>query len=101
MVRTHTGLDDSATLQSLNATGTNLWDKDKAEPKTWNVSVFISTVHELQPTLHWKEILYELDHPGFVVKDRQGLMLLIEALKLGFQTQGLSTPFPVEMIYRR
>ena len=39
MVRTHTGLDDSATLQNLNATGTSLWDKDKSEPKTWNVEV--------------------------------------------------------------
>jgi CCR4-NOT transcription complex subunit 1 len=42
MVRTHTGLDDSATLQSMNATGTSLWEKDKqSEPKTWNVEVFI------------------------------------------------------------
>ena len=42
MVRTHTGLDDSATLQTMNATGTSLWEKDKqSEPKTWNVDVFI------------------------------------------------------------
>jgi CCR4-NOT transcription complex subunit 1 len=42
MVRTHTGLDDSATLQTMNATGTSLWEKDKqAEPKTWNIEVFI------------------------------------------------------------
>lgn len=42
MVRTHTGLDDSATLQTMNATGTSLWEKDKqSEPKTWNVEVFI------------------------------------------------------------
>ena len=86
MIRTHTGLDDSTTLQNMNATGTSLWDKDKSgEPKTWNMEVFIKVVHELQPTLHWKEIVYELDHPGFMVKDRQGLILLIKALKLGFQ----------------
>ena len=105
MVRTHTGLDDSASLQNLNATGTSLWEKDKdpASPKTWNLEVFIKVVHELPTgsTLHWKEIIYELDHSEFLVKDRQGLMLLIKALKLGFQVQGFQGPFPVDMFYRQ
>ena len=105
MVRTHTGLDDSSSLQNLNATGTSLWEKDKdpASPKTWNLEVFIKVVHELPSgsTLHWKEIIYELDHPGFLVKDRQGLILLIKALKLGFQVQGFQGPFPVDMFYRQ
>lgn len=39
---------------------------DKGE-KTWNVEVFIKAVHELQTTLTWKEIIYELDHPSFIV----------------------------------
>ena len=105
MVRTHTGLDDSASLQNLNATGTSLWEKDKdpASPKTWNLEVFIKVVHELPTgsTLHWKEIIYELDHSEFLVKDRQGLLLLIKALKLGFQVQGFQGPFPVDMFYRQ
>ena len=105
MVRTHTGLDDSASLQNLNATGTSLWEKDKdpASPKTWNLEVFIKVVHELPTgsTLHWKEIIYELDHSEFLVKDRQGLSLLIKALKLGFQVQGFQGPFPVDMFYRQ
>ena len=89
MVRTHTGLDDPATLQNLNATGTSIWDKkDSNEPKTWNVEVFIKAVHELHPTLNWKEIIDELDHPGFAIKDRVGLIVLINALKLGFKVQG-------------
>ena len=104
MVRTHTGLDDQSSLQNMNATGTSLWDKDKSnssnEPKTWNLEVFIKVVHELHPNLHWKEIIYELDHSGFMVKDRQGLILLIKSLKLGFQVQGFQTPFPVDMFYR-
>ena len=80
----------------MNATGTSLWDKDKStDPKTWNMEVFIKAVHELQPTLHWKEIIYELDHPGFIVKDRMGLQLLITALKMGFRVQGLGGAFPV------
>ncbi len=57
-------------------------------------------VHEMQPTLHWKEIVYELDHPGFAIKDRQGLILLMKSLKLGFQVQGFPGPFPVDMFYR-
>lgn len=105
MVRTHTGLDDSASLQNLNATGTSLWEKDKdpASPKTWNLEVFIKVVHELPTgsTLHWKEIIYELDHSEFLVKDRQGLILLIKALELGFQVQGFRGPFPVDMFYRQ
>jgi len=101
MVRTHTGLDDPTTLQNMNATGTSLWEKDKVnEPKTWNMEVFIKAVHELQPTLHWEEIIYELDHPGFLIKDRMGLILLINALKLGFKVQGFQGPFPVDMLYR-
>ena len=69
--------------------GTSLWDKEaKQEPKTWNMDIFIKVVHELQPTLHWKEITYELDHHGFIVKDRQALIFLMKALKLGFQLQG-------------
>ena len=105
MVRTHTGLDDTASLANLNATGTSLWgkDKDPASPKTWNLEVFIKVVHELPTgsTLHWKEIIYELDHPGFLVKDRHGLILLIKALQLGFQVQGFNGPFPVDMFYRQ
>ena len=49
----------------------------------------------------WKEIIYELDHSEFLVKDRQGLILLIKALELGFQVQGFRGPFPVDMFYRQ
>ena len=97
MVRTHTGLEDPATLQNLNATGTSIWDKkDPEAPKTWNMEVFIKAVHELHPTLNWKEIIDELDHPGFVIKDRIGLIYLINALKLGFKVQG----FQVCYVYK-
>ena len=103
MIRTHTGLDDSTTLQNLNATGTNIWDKEaNKDPKSWNMEIFIQVIHELQPHSHWKEITYELDHPGFVVKDRQALILLIKALKLGFQLQGFGAQaFPVDIFYQR
>lgn len=99
MVRTHTGLDDSSTLPLAPDTS-SLWEKEHKADKTWNVEVFIKSVHELQTTLNWKEIIYELDHPGFCVKDRAGLILLMKALKLGLQTQGLQGLFPMDLFYR-
>ena len=66
MVRTHTGLDDTTTLP-IAGPGNTMWEKDLKSDKTWNVEVFIQSVHELQTTLNWKEIIYELDHPGFQV----------------------------------
>lgn len=105
MVCTHTGLDDSASIQDVNVTGTSLSEnyKDPASPKTWNMEVFIKVVHELPTgsTLDWKEVIYELDHSEFLVKDRHGLLFLIKALKLGFQVQGFHGPFPVDMFYRQ
>jgi len=99
MVRTHTGLDDTTTLP-IAGPGNTMWEKDLKSDKTWNVEVFIQSVHELQTTLNWKEIIYELDHPGFQVKDRQGLILLMKALKLGLQAQGFQGLFPMDLIYR-
>ena len=65
-----------------------------------SVEVFIKSGHKLQTTLNWKEIIYDLDHPGFFVKDRVGFILLMKALKLGLQTQGLQGLFPMDLFYR-
>jgi CCR4-NOT transcription complex subunit 1 len=101
MARTHTGLDDSSTLPCVGSEGSSMWgEKEHKAEKTWNVEVFIKSVHELQTTLNWTEIIYELDHPGFCVKDRAGLILLMKALKLGLQTQGLQGCFPMDLFYR-
>ena len=99
MVRTHTGLDDNSALPLAPDSG-SMWDKEHKTDKTWNVEVFIKSVHELQTTLNWKEIIYELDHGGFCVKDRAGLILLMKALKLGLQTQGYQGSFPIDLFYR-
>jgi len=100
MVRTHTGLDDTTLPLSLSG---NSWDKnDKLDKqdKTWNMEVFVQSIHDLNNTLNWKEIIFELDNPHFLVKDRTGLILLIKALKLGFQMQGLQSHFPMDLFYR-
>lgn len=90
-------------LQNLN-TPSSLWSdsKDKAAnnqsqsggnevgvpgssslsgPHGWNVEVFIKALLEVLPNLNVKEIFTKLDHKGFFVKDRQGLKLLITALR--------------------
>ena len=67
MVRTHTGLDDPATLQNLNATGTSIWDKEKSnEPKTWNMEVFIKG--ELYESFDHKRSLVKYQPQSEVIK---------------------------------
>jgi len=48
------------------------------------------------------DLIKELDHEQFFVKDRQGLVLLFLALRLGLNSSGyLIENFPINMIYRR
>jgi len=52
--------------------------------------------------LSWSDVIKELDHNDFIIKDRQGLVLLFTALRLGLKAQGYHADnFPVEMIYRQ
>ncbi|XP_067012333.2 CCR4-NOT transcription complex subunit 1 isoform X3 [Anabrus simplex] len=115
MVRTHTGLDDQMPpLQNIQSQG-GFWgsgntsdskeknnsNQESGHPTTWNIEVFVQTVKELCSNLAWNEVVVELDHPEFVVKDRQGLNLLLTALRLGLQNQGFHPEmFPfVDVIY--
>lgn len=51
--------------------------------------------------MSWLDVIKELDHSDFLVKDRQSLVLLFTALRLGLKGQGYHVDnFPVEMIYR-
>lgn len=53
------------------------------------------------PNLQWNDVILELDHADFLVKDRQGLSLLFTALRLGLQGQGFHPDrFPVDLLYR-
>ncbi|XP_077542745.1 CCR4-NOT transcription complex subunit 1 isoform X6 [Haemaphysalis longicornis] len=93
MANTHTGLSEP--LQGLgNAPG---WDKDGTTGLvSWNIDIFIQALYDLVPTLSWKEVVSELDFPGFFVKDRQGLKLLWHGLCRGLGSE----PFPTERLYR-
>ncbi|KAG7168806.1 CCR4-NOT transcription complex subunit 1-like 2, partial [Homarus americanus] len=126
MVRTHTGLpSEQIGLQNLNSPS-SLWsdNKDKTPssqsqstsggevclggsgnlsgPHGWNVEVFVKGLLEVVPNLNVKEVISKLDHKGFLLKDRQGLKLLITALRCLLQGQGLRLEmFPVDCYYHQ
>ncbi|XP_061100268.1 CCR4-NOT transcription complex subunit 1 isoform X5 [Conger conger] len=101
MARTHSGLSDGIPLQSISAPGSGIWSdgKDKSEGSqahTWNVEVLIDVVKEVNPNLNFKEVTYELDHPGFVIRDSKGLQMVVYGVQRGL---GMEV-FPVDLIYR-
>ncbi|KAM6430757.1 CCR4-NOT transcription complex subunit 1 isoform 1-T2 [Liasis olivaceus] len=101
MARTHSGLTDGIPLQSISAPGSGIWsdgrDKnDGTQTHTWNVEVLIDVLKELNPALNFKEVTYELDHPGFQIRDSKGLQIVVYGVQRGL---GLEV-FPVDLIYR-
>ncbi|XP_062856838.1 CCR4-NOT transcription complex subunit 1 isoform X2 [Trichomycterus rosablanca] len=101
MARTHSGLSDGIPLQSISAPGSGIWSdgKDKSDSSqlhTWNVEVLIDVVKELNPNLNFKEVTYELDHSGFMIRDSKGLQMVVFGIQRGL---GLEV-FPVDLIYR-
>ncbi|XP_036201397.1 CCR4-NOT transcription complex subunit 1 isoform X9 [Myotis myotis] len=101
MARTHSGLTDGIPLQSISAPGSGIWSdgKDKsdgAQAHTWNVEVLIDVLKELNPGLNFKEVTYELDHPGFQIRDSKGLHNVVYGIQRGL---GMDV-FPVDLIYR-
>ncbi|KAF7224984.1 transcript variant X6 [Nothobranchius furzeri] len=101
MARTHSGLSDGIPLQSISAPGSGIWSdgKDKndgSQAHTWNVEVLIDVVKEVNPNLNFKEVTYELDHPGFIIRDSKGLHIVVYGIQRGL---GMEV-FPVDLIYR-
>lgn len=54
------------------------------------------TINDLIPAVNWKDVVKELDHPGFMVRDRQALVLLLTALR-----RALPTEQYIDLIYGR
>lgn len=68
----------------------------------WNAEVFVQTLKELASNMNWKEVILQLDHPEFIVPDRNALTLLFTILRLGLQSAGYpANIFPVEYLCRR
>ncbi|XP_061534171.1 CCR4-NOT transcription complex subunit 1 isoform X8 [Phycodurus eques] len=101
MARTHSGLTDGIPLQSISAPGSGIWSdgKDKndgSQAHTWNVEVLIDVVKEVNPNLNFKEVTYELDHAGFLIRDSKGLHIVVYGIQRGL---GMEV-FPVDLVYR-
>ncbi|KAM9510036.1 CCR4-NOT transcription complex subunit 1-like isoform 3-T3 [Guaruba guarouba] len=101
MARTHSGLMDGIPLQSISAPGSGIWSdgKDKSDgtqAHTWNVEVLIDVLKELNPSLDFKVVTYELDHLGFQIRDSKGLHIVVFGIQRGL---GMEV-FPVNAIYR-
>ncbi|CAF5180787.1 unnamed protein product, partial [Rotaria magnacalcarata] len=56
-------------------------NSDKSSTPTWNVDTFVIAINDLVPTVNWKDVVKEFDHAGFLVRDRQALILLVTALR--------------------
>ncbi|XP_035217967.1 CCR4-NOT transcription complex subunit 1-like [Stegodyphus dumicola] len=101
MARSHSGLTDAMPIQNLNSNSIIMWnDKEKSEGNqqpTWNVEILVQVIRDMAPSLDWKEVVHELDNPGFHLKDRKGFKLLWQALNMGL---GHET-FPMDRMYRR
>ncbi|XP_013184897.1 CCR4-NOT transcription complex subunit 1 isoform X2 [Amyelois transitella] len=106
MVRYHATVPDGPQIQTPG----NFWmsHESKKDPtthghgETWNAEVFVQTLKELASNLNWKEVILQLDHPEFIVPDRQGLSLLFTILRLGLQSAGYpANIFPVDYLCRR
>jgi hypothetical protein len=46
--------------------------------------------------VNWKDVVKELDHSGFMVRDRQALVLLMTALR-----RALPTELYIDLLYAR
>ncbi|CAF5083669.1 unnamed protein product, partial [Rotaria sp. Silwood1] len=71
-------------------------NNDKNSSQTWNVDTFVIAINDLVPTVNWKDVVKEFDHPGFLVRDRQALILLVTALR-----RALSTEQYIDLLYGR
>ncbi|VEN55324.1 unnamed protein product, partial [Callosobruchus maculatus] len=119
MCRTHTGLEDGISGGGAGAGGgggiqtPGAFSKGGADGRggsgggggsgaTWNVDVFVQALKEVVPSFQWNSVVAELDHPEFILKDRQGLCILINTLRQGLQTFGFHPEtFPIDQFYKR
>lgn len=93
MARTLSGLEGSGGLQNF---GNNLMSSLDNPPQSWNVDVFVEVIKELAPALNWNQVIQELDHPEFIIKDPKGLQLIVFAY---FKATS-SSNFPIQYVYK-
>ena len=50
---------------------------------------------ELVPNLNWRQVIFDLDHPGFLIKTADAIRLVVLAY-----LRATNDVFPVEAIYK-
>ncbi|CAF3940349.1 unnamed protein product, partial [Rotaria magnacalcarata] len=80
MIKTHSGLTENTHIYNSDGTDISI-NNEKNALQTWNIDTFVLAINDLVPTVNWKDVVKELDHPGFLVSDRQALVLLVTALR--------------------
>ncbi|CAF0989426.1 unnamed protein product [Adineta ricciae] len=95
MIKTHSGLTENTRIYDANGVEINT-NSDKQSPQSWNVDTFVIAINDLVPSVNWKDVVKELDHPGFLVRDRQALILLVTALR-----RALPTEQYIDLLYGR
>ena len=55
------------------------------------ISIFVLQ----SPSLNWRDVVKEFDHPGFLISSKQGLQLVVTAVR-----KVLHGAFPVEELYK-
>lgn len=96
MCRSHNGHEETLTIQSGG------FNKSNDSRNSWNIEVFIQALKEIVSSFQWNSVVAELDHSEFIIRDKQGLSLLITALRQGLQTFGFHPEtFPVDHFYKR
>ncbi|XP_076470610.1 CCR4-NOT transcription complex subunit 1-like isoform X2 [Babylonia areolata] len=94
MARTVISLGDQAPQSNTG------WPEKADTPgvTTWNVENFIQVIRDLAPSLDWKEVVGQLDHPGFLINSKKGLRLLTDGLMRGLQLSNHN--FPIQLLFR-
>lgn len=96
MCRSHNGHEESLGIQA------SAFSKNNDSRNSWNPEIFIQALKEVVSSFQWNNVVAELDHPEFIIKDKQGLCLLITALRQGLQAFGFRPEtFPVDHFYKR
>ena len=62
---------------------------------SWNVEVFVDTIKDLLPSLNWRQVILDLDFPGFLIKTPDAIRLILHAF-----IRATGDVFPVEAIYK-
>lgn len=66
--------------------------------KSYFFIITFTNNHFLQSqSLQFRDVMRELDFPGFVVNNAAALRLLVQAINCGMRAQ---EPFPVEVLYQ-